>query len=189
MQHQTVIQRYGLPPDLLPQYERGPQMGEPGANGVVFEERLAEGPCAGLRVAAKYVHRRDLTTADHRTRLARELRNHVELVHPHVASFRRVLLLGNSGWVCILSELCDGHPYANLREWVEANRQTPEPVARGIMAQLLSAMLHLHDKVGLVHRDLKLDNVCLAVPSVAGAVPYVKARSPGYHAASLKALS
>ena len=73
-------------------------------------------------------------------------------MHPHIAGFREALLLPE--WVAIVAEMCEGH---NLLTWLNAQPQqrATEAVARGIIAQILAAVRHMHS-AGMMHRDLKV---------------------------------
>ncbi|XP_039273118.2 uncharacterized protein LOC120347280 [Styela clava] len=50
------------------------------------------------------------------------------------------------------------HPSVDLYDHVTKQKRLKEPVARRIIRQLVSALLHCH-KMGVLHRDVKLENI------------------------------
>jgi serine/threonine-protein kinase len=135
-----------------------------GAMGEVFD---AEHVKLGCRVAVKVLRRKDQGRPDlvDRMRLEGQALAHVE--HPGVV---RVLDLGTT---------FDGQPYLvmerlwgrTLREELAARRTLPPGEAIALVIQALEGLAAVHG-AGLLHRDLKLDNifVCDAAPGLPRAV-------------------
>ena len=145
--------------------------GNSGANGQVFRERCL---ATGEDVAVKYQQLSALQNEDKRKSLVRELRNHAALVaHPHrnIVGLRTAALLPGD-WIAIVAELCEGD---NLLKWLngQSGIRATEVLALGVIAQVLSAAHHMH-ALGIFHRDIKLDNVCLARPAPPGTVPEIR---------------
>ncbi|KDN37265.1 Pkinase-domain-containing protein [Tilletiaria anomala UBC 951] len=89
--------------------------------------------------------------------LIREIHHHRRLHHPHVMQLYEVLATENYIWM--VSELCaGGELYDYLIE--SPTGCLSEHEGRRIFGQLCLAVAYVHDK-GIVHRDLKLENVLL----------------------------
>jgi serine/threonine protein kinase len=89
-------------------------------------------------------------------RFTREARTLAKLSHPNIVS---VYEFGNvEETYYFLMEYVDG---SNLREIVKARQLTPEH-ALTIVPHLCDALQYAHDK-GVVHRDIKPDNILMAV--------------------------
>ncbi|PFH48592.1 hypothetical protein AMATHDRAFT_180288 [Amanita thiersii Skay4041] len=87
--------------------------------------------------------------------LTREIHHHRQLHHPHVTQMYEVIATESSIW--IVTELCCG---GELFDYLVEKGRLSEIEARIIFGQLCLAVAYLHDK-GIVHRDLKLENVLL----------------------------
>ena len=146
----AAAQRLPTPPPLEGYTRESNELGGSGFNGVVFRERCN---ATGELVAVKYLWRAELQQAPSgsTSTLERELRNHALNIHPNIASFQKALLTPE--WVAIVIELCEGK---NLLAWLneQPGNRASEALARGVIAQVLSAMSHMHG-IGIVHRDIK----------------------------------
>lgn len=87
--------------------------------------------------------------------LTREIHHHRTLHHPHVTQMYEVIATENSIW--IVAELCSG---GELFDYLVEKGRIAEDEAKIIFGQLCLAVGYLHEK-GIVHRDLKLENVLL----------------------------
>lgn len=89
--------------------------------------------------------------------LTREIHHHRQLHHPHVTQMYEVIATESSIW--IVTELCSGGElFDYLAEKNPARLEEDE--TRVFFGQLCLAVFYLHEK-GIVHRDLKLENILL----------------------------
>lgn len=118
----------------------------PGAYGKV---RLGTHRLTSTRVAIKQIPK-SMSAA-----LTREIHHHRQLHHPHVTQMFEVIATESSIW--IVTELCCG---GELFDYLVEKGRLSEDETKIIFGQLCLAVAYLHDK-GIVHRDLKLENVLL----------------------------
>lgn len=104
---------------------------------------------SGTRVALKQVPKA------HSASLTREIHHHRRLHHSYVMKLYEVLATESNIWM--VSELCLG---GELYDYLVERGTLPEAEARRIFGQLCLAVAYIHGK-GIVHRDLKLENVLL----------------------------
>jgi len=122
-----------------------------GMNGAV---RLAECRRSGKRFAVKSFRKRRLSAkawAD----MEREVQLHLSLDHPGIARLERVYDEREN--VHLVMECLEG---GELFDRVVSRGSLPEAEAADIARQVLSAVAYMHSK-GVVHRDLKLENLML----------------------------
>lgn len=87
--------------------------------------------------------------------LTREIHHHRQLHHPHVTQMYEVI--ATESYIWIVTELCCG---GELFDYLAEKGRLSEHESSIIFGQLALAVAYLHDK-GIVHRDLKLENVLL----------------------------
>jgi serine/threonine protein kinase len=87
--------------------------------------------------------------------LTREIHHHRELHHPHVVQLYEIIATESSIW--LVTELCSG---GELFDYLVEKGRLTEEETRIIFGQLCLAVAYVHNK-GVVHRDLKLENVLL----------------------------
>lgn len=87
--------------------------------------------------------------------LTREIHHHRQLHHPHVTQMYEVIATESSIW--IVTELCSG---GELFDYLAEKGRLTEDESKFLFGQLCLAVAYLHEK-GIVHRDLKLENVLL----------------------------
>jgi serine/threonine-protein kinase len=110
---------------------------------------------AGRLVALKVLHP-ELLVSSAAERFLREVQLVGTLDHPHIA---RLLDSGNMGWlVYYVMPFIEG---PSLREALVPGTPMPVAQATSIGLDLLGALAHAHER-GLVHRDVKPDNVILS---------------------------
>ncbi|EGO19924.1 hypothetical protein SERLADRAFT_442739 [Serpula lacrymans var. lacrymans S7.9] len=126
-------------------YTLGKVIGE-GAYGKV---RLGTHRLTSTRVAIKQIPKAMSAS------LTREIHHHRQLHHPHVTQMYEVIATESSIW--IVTELCCG---GELFDYLAEKGRLTEDETKIIFGQLCLAVAYLHDK-GIVHRDLKLENVLL----------------------------
>lgn len=88
--------------------------------------------------------------------LTREIHHHRRLRHAHVLSLYEILATETS--IYLVSELCCGGELFDYL--VEKGRLSPRETRR-LFGQLVLGVAHLHQHAGIVHRDLKLENILL----------------------------
>jgi serine/threonine protein kinase len=146
-------------PDLLPvgtildgTYRLTRLLGR-GAMGTVYEGHHTG---AGKRVAVKVMHRELLAYPELAMRFRREAKVTSELTHPHIV---RVFGFGSTpaGQPYLVMELLDGEDLQTRLERVGA---LPLETVVQIVNQVASALAETH-AAGVVHRDLKTDNIFL----------------------------
>ncbi|KAJ6611185.1 hypothetical protein B0H10DRAFT_1882913 [Mycena sp. CBHHK59/15] len=126
-------------------YTLGKVIGE-GAYGKV---RMGTHRLTSVRVAIKQIPKAMSAS------LTREIHHHRQLHHPHVTQMYEVIATESSIW--IVTELCCG---GELFDYLVEKGRLSEDETKIIFGQLCLAVAYLHGK-GIVHRDLKLENVLL----------------------------
>ncbi|MBX7083725.1 MAG: serine/threonine-protein kinase, partial [Nannocystaceae bacterium] len=143
-------------PRRIGRYEIGERLGA-GGMGEVFS---AYDPTLGRSLAIKLVHAELLTglVADEAVpatmRLFREAQTLARVNHPHVVQVYEVGTLGTSVYLAL--EVVRG---PTLRQWSE--RRPGLAPALDVLVQVAQGLHAIH-RVGLVHRDVKPDNVIVA---------------------------
>ncbi|KAL4063794.1 hypothetical protein V8B97DRAFT_671057 [Scleroderma yunnanense] len=130
---------------IIGNYTLGKVIGE-GAYGKV---RIGTHRLTSTRVAIKQIPKAMSAS------LTREIHHHRQLHHPHVTQMYEVIATESHIW--IVTELCCG---GELFDYLAEKGRLSEDETRIIFGQLCLAVAYLHDK-GIVHRDLKLENVLL----------------------------
>lgn len=87
--------------------------------------------------------------------LTREIHHHRQLHHPHIIQLYEVIATENHIW--LVTELCSG---GELFDYLVEKGRVSESETRIIFGQLCLAVAYIHGK-GILHRDLKLENVLL----------------------------
>ncbi|KIP11297.1 hypothetical protein PHLGIDRAFT_53040, partial [Phlebiopsis gigantea 11061_1 CR5-6] len=126
-------------------YTLGKVIGE-GAYGKV---RMGVHRLTGTRVAIKQIPK-EMSAS-----LTREIHHHRQLHHPHLTQLYEVIATENNIW--LVTELCSG---GELFDYLAEKGRLSEDETRLIFGQLCLAVAYVHEK-GIVHRDLKLENVLL----------------------------
>ncbi|KAF9465933.1 hypothetical protein BDZ94DRAFT_1188502 [Collybia nuda] len=126
-------------------YTLGKVIGE-GAYGKV---RMGTHRLTSTRVAIKQIPKAMSAS------LTREIHHHRQLHHPHVTQMFEVIATESSIW--LVTELCCG---GELFDYLVEKGRLAEDETRILFGQLCLAVAYLHEN-GIVHRDLKLENVLL----------------------------
>jgi serine/threonine protein kinase len=87
--------------------------------------------------------------------LTREIHHHRRLHHPNVVQLYEVIATEHSIW--LITELCSG---GELFDYLVEKTRFTEFEARRLFGQICLGLGYVHGK-GVVHRDLKLENVLL----------------------------
>ncbi|CBQ69506.1 related to ser/thr protein kinases [Sporisorium reilianum SRZ2] len=121
----------------------------PIGEGTFGKVRLGLHRLTNTRVAIKQIPKA------HSASLTREIHHHRRLHHPNVMQLYEVIATEQYIWM--VSEICAG---GELYDYLVENQVLAEPEARRIFGQLCLAVAYVHSK-GIVHRDLKLENILL----------------------------
>lgn len=123
-----------------------------GGMGEVF---LAHDSRLDRLVAIKHAHA-ELATPEQRARFRREAWAAARLAHPAIVPVFDILSDEDGDW--IVMEHVDG---PTLREHLAAHGPPPPATAAAWAAQIAEGLAAAHDK-GIIHRDLKTENVMIA---------------------------
>ncbi|KZT70626.1 Pkinase-domain-containing protein [Daedalea quercina L-15889] len=126
-------------------YTLGKVIGE----GTYGKVRLGVHRLTGTRVAIKQIPKAMSAS------LTREIHHHRQLHHPHITQLFEVIATESNIW--LVTELCSG---GELFDYLAEKGRLSEEETRVIFGQLCLAVAYVHSK-GIVHRDLKLENVLL----------------------------
>lgn len=108
------------------------------------------------QVAIKLIRRDTIPkNSDKEVKVYREINALKHLSHPNIVKLEEVLQ--NSKYIGIVLEYASG---GEFYKYIQKKRRLKEGVACRLFAQLTSGVQYMHSK-GLVHRDLKLENLLL----------------------------
>src|SRR5215218_862419 len=117
----------------------------------------AEHTGIGRAVAIKVLHARLGGSKEAAQRFQREAMASGRLDHPNIVGVSDFGTL-DDGSLYLVMEALEGEP---LGKRLERDGRIPWPEALSIIRSVLSGLKHAHDK-GVVHRDVKPDNIFLA---------------------------
>ncbi|MGI9519977.1 MAG: protein kinase domain-containing protein [Pirellulaceae bacterium] len=158
-QQDTADLDYQLDPEVLAEiphrigrFEIKSLLGQ-GGFGLVF---LAHDPRLKRDVALKIPRPEAVMTRDLRQRFLREAEMCAALNHANIVP---VFEVGTAGPICYTaSGVCHG---MNLSQWMKQADELPHPkLTAAICATLCDALQHAHSR-GIMHRDLKPDNIMI----------------------------
>lgn len=152
----------GVPRERLRDFQHHKRVG----NYLVGSRKLGEGSFAkvreglhvltGEKVAIKVIDKKRARKDTYVTKnLRREGQIQQMIRHPNIAQLLDILETENSYYLVL--ELCPG---GSLMHRIHEQQRLEEPEARRYIRQLVSAVEHLH-RAGVVHRDLKIENLLL----------------------------
>ncbi len=140
-----------LPPIIAGRYQLGTRLG---SGGMGFVHRAIQ-LSVGRPVAIKFLHR-SLNSPQDERRFIREARVLAQMNHPNAVQL--IDYGASEGRHFIVTELLEG---MSLGERIRSTGPLPVGLVRQIAEQTLSALYQAHT-LGVVHRDIKPDNIFLA---------------------------
>ena len=144
------------PAPLSALYELGEIIGQSSTSVVHLATRRAD----GARVAVKMLPKSSGDARPLGSDFVREVRIMLRLRHAHVLGLLDVF--DEPSRAALVLELCRGGDLHDLLS--RSGGGLKEDETRNVMYQLLSAIAYLHDE-GIIHRDLKLENVLMTTKS------------------------
>ncbi|CAI2387118.1 unnamed protein product [Moneuplotes crassus] len=120
----------------------------------VYKETLRK----GKKIVCKVINRRTINPLMSKS-LGREIETMMKIKHPNVLAFLEVKKTKNN--VYIFLELCNGGDLTRLLKLKRGSLD--ENQVKIIIKKIAEGLNHLNQK-GIVHRDLKLDNILLNFP-------------------------
>lgn len=148
---------------IASQFRISKLLGQGGMGSVYLAEQIE----MGRQVVVKVMNPAQMGSADLEERFRREAKAVAQLNHPNVV---QVYVFGRTddGQLYLAMEFVAGH---TLTQLLAERAPLPEARALRIMDQMCSALVEAH-ALGLIHRDLKPDNVMLTERH--GTADYVK---------------
>jgi serine/threonine-protein kinase RIO1 len=141
----------------LVELSKEPSIGE-GTYGIVY---FAVCQQTGSKVAIKQLNKQRIEKLDMMDFVRREVRIMKRISsstprHPNVVQLLDFIETDRSMYLIL--EYCGGGPLESIHT---EHMQYSEPQAKRYFGQMVSALRHLHNEVGILHRDLQLPNICL----------------------------
>ncbi|XP_029429395.1 NUAK family SNF1-like kinase 2 [Rhinatrema bivittatum] len=149
-QQQHGVKRHHHKHNLKHRYEFLETLGK-GTYGKVKRARER----SGRLVAIKSIRKDRIKDEEDLVHIRREIEVMSSLSHPHIISIYEVF--ENSSKIVIVMEYASG---GDLYDYISERQRLTEQEARHVFRQIVSAMYYCH-KNGIVHRDLKLENILL----------------------------
>ena len=140
------------PEDQVPGYRLSAPLGR----GAMAEVYLAEQCSLRRHVALKILRANLAVEESYVTRFRLEAQAAASLVHPNIVQIYEV---GCEGGLHFIAQ--EYVPGLNLREWLTRHGTPPLPLAMGIMRQVAAALAKASEH-GIVHRDIKPDNIMVS---------------------------
>ncbi len=135
---------------LAPTYEVLREIGR-GGTAIVY---LARDRATGDEVAIKVIRPQYVGDDEAFKRLAREARFIARLDHPNVVALRRVLELGHAGIALVMTHVAG----RTLKQLIHDSGSLPPARAERVLRDVAGALGAAH-ALGIVHRDVKPDNI------------------------------
>ncbi|WP_437283468.1 serine/threonine-protein kinase [Sorangium sp. So ce375] len=145
--------------EVLPKLEKYELIEELGHGGMATVYR-ARDPRLRREVAVKIIHKHLRENAEVGTRFVAEARAAAKLRHPGIVEVYDVSSEQDRERYLVV-ELLRG---ATLRKILSAHREMPAEIGAAVVLELCDALEHAHAS-GIIHRDVKPENVLVELPS------------------------
>ncbi|KAL4419974.1 hypothetical protein ABPG75_007072 [Micractinium tetrahymenae] len=170
--HETDFPEHGKKMRTDVSFKEAYELGQPLGWGGFSKVKLVTSRETGERYACKIIPlpRPGHASNEHqctRTAILQEVDALLELDHPNVVGLKEYFVW--AGRLCLVMELLPG---GELLDLVLEKGPFSEDDARTVFRQLLEGVDYLH-RMGVTHRDLKLDNLLLARPGDISAIRIV----------------
>lgn len=139
--------------NLRNRFELGKTLGE----GMYGKVKLAVEKGTGEKVAIKYIKKNKVQDDTDLRRLRREIHVMSSLSHPNIINIREVF--ENKDKIILVMDCALG---GELYDYINDRQKLTENSARRLFRQISSAINYCHQN-GIVHRDLKLENIVLDI--------------------------
>ncbi|XP_064605467.1 NUAK family SNF1-like kinase 1 isoform X2 [Liolophura sinensis] len=123
--------------------------------GTYGKVKLAVEVATGEKVAIKYIRKNKIQDDQDLNRIRREIKVMTKLKHPHIINVREVF--ENKEKIVMVMDYASG---GELYDYIKSRRRLNDMDARKIFRQIVSAVHYCHEN-GVVHRDLKLENIVM----------------------------
>ncbi|XP_064632458.1 NUAK family SNF1-like kinase 1 [Lineus longissimus] len=148
---EPVVKHHHHKHNLKHRFEIVKTLGE----GTYGKVKLAVDRTNGEMVAIKYIRKHKIQTEQDLVRIQREIKVMASLRHPHIINIMEVF--ENKEKIILVMEYAAG---GELYDYINEKKVLHETEARKFFRQIVSAIHHCHQN-GVVHRDLKLENIVL----------------------------
>ena len=157
----------GMP--VLEKYELLEEIGH-GGMATVYR---AKDKRLGREVAVKIIHKHLRESSEVATRFTAEARAAAKLRHPNIVEVYDVSA-DDDRYRFLVVELIRG---TTLRRGLQEHREMPAEIGAAIVLELCDALTHAHE-AGIIHRDVKPENVLIELPAGCKGSPHSAAETP-----------
>ncbi|KAJ3000636.1 hypothetical protein HDV02_004321 [Globomyces sp. JEL0801] len=131
------------------------RLGKTIGQGEFAKVKLAYRISDDFEVAIKFIKKQKVETVTKRQRVAREINILQSVHHPNLLNLMEVI--ETETYIGMIMEYASG---GELFEYILSRQHLGEKESKRLFSQLIAGVDHLHQR-GIVHRDLKLENILL----------------------------